>query len=148
MKLIDIHSPQDIKPLGIDDLKDLAKQMRAAIINYTSTIGGHVGPNLGDVEALIGVHYVFDAPKDKIVIDVSHQDFVHKMLTGRAQYYLDKSMFTHIGEFTDPKESPEYDIFYAGHTSPSISLAFGLAKARSLKKKKTATLLPLSVTVL
>lgn len=134
MKLIDIHSPQDIKPLGIDDLKDLAKQMRAAIINYTSTIGGHVGPNLGDVEALIGVHYVFDAPKDKIVIDVSHQDFVHKMLTGRAQYYLDKSMFTHIGEFTDPKESPEYDIFYAGHTSPSISLAFGLAKARSLKK--------------
>lgn len=135
MKLIDIHSPQNIKPLGIDDLKDLAKQMRAAIINYTSTIGGHVGPNLGDVEALIGVHYVFDAPKDKIVIDVSHQDFVHKMLTGRAQYYLDKSMFTHIGEFTDPKESPEYDIFYAGHTSPSISLAFGLAKARSLKKK-------------
>lgn len=135
MKLIDIHSPQDIKPLGIDDLKDLAKPMRAAIINYTSTIGGHVGPNLGDVEALIGVHYVFDAPKDKIVIDVSHQDFVHKMLTGRAQYYLDKSMFTHIGEFTDPKESPEYDIFYAGHTSPSISLAFGLAKARSLKKE-------------
>lgn len=88
MKLIDIHSPQDIKPLTIDDLKDLAKQMRAAIINYTSTIGGHVGPNLGDVEALIGVHYVFDAPKDKIVIDVSHQDFVHKMLTGRAQYYF------------------------------------------------------------
>ena len=74
MKLIDIHSPQDIKPLGIDDLKDLAKQMRAAIINYTSTIGGHVGPNLGDVEALIGVHYVFDAPKDKIVIDVSGED--------------------------------------------------------------------------
>ena len=134
MKLIDIHSPQDIKPLGIDDLKNLAKQMRAAIINYTSTIGGHVGPNLGDVEALIGVHYVFDAPKDKIVIDVSHQDFVHKMLTGLAQYYLYKSMFTHIGEFTDPKESSEYDIFYAGHTSPSISLAFGLAKARSLKK--------------
>ena len=63
MKLIDIHSPQDIKPLTIDDLKDLAKQMRAAIINYTSTIGGHVGPNLGDVEALIGVHYVFDARK-------------------------------------------------------------------------------------
>ena len=80
MKLIDIHSPQDIKPLTIDDLKDLAKQMRAAIINYTSTIGGHVGPNLGDVEALIGVHYVFDAPKDKIVIDVSHQDFVLDIL--------------------------------------------------------------------
>lgn len=126
MKLIDIHSPQDIKPLTIDDLKDLAKQMRAAIIK-------HVGPNLGDVEALIGVHYVFDAPKDKIVIDVSHQDFVHKMLTGRAQYYLDKSKFTEIGEFTDPNESPEYDIFYAGHTSPSISLAFGLAKARRLQ---------------
>ena len=94
MKLIDIHSPQDIKPLTIDDLKDLAKQIRAAIINYTSTIGGHVGPNLGDV---------------------------------------DKSKFTEIGEFTDPNESPEYDIFYAGHTSPSISLAFGLAKARRLQ---------------
>lgn len=136
MKLIDIHSPQDIKPLSVDELKDLASQMRTAIINYTATIGGHVGPNLGDVEALIALHYVFDAPKDKIVIDVSHQDFVHKMLTGRAVYYLEKDKFRDIGEFTDPKESPEYDIFYAGHTSPSISLAFGLAKARELKKEK------------
>ena len=119
MKLIDIKSPKDIKNLSIDELKDLASQMRSAIVNYTSTIGGHVGPNLGDVEALIALHYVFDAPKDKLVIDVSHQDFVHKMLTGRA----------------DPKESPEYDLFYAGHTSPSISLSFGLAKARALKKQ-------------
>ena len=85
--------------------------MRAAIINYTSTIGGHVGPNLGDVEALIGVHYVFDAPKDKIVIDVSHQDFVHKMLTGRAQYYLDKSKFTEIGEFTVADECNNIEVF-------------------------------------
>ena len=135
MKLINIKSPKDIKNLSIDELKDLASQMRSAIVNYTSTIGGHVGPNLGDVEALIALHYVFDAPKDKLVIDVSHQDFVHKMLTGRAKYYLEKDKFRDIGEFTDPKESPEYDLFYAGHTSPSISLSFGLAKARALKKQ-------------
>ena len=135
MKLIDIKSPKDIKNLSIDELKDLASQMRSAIVNYTSTIGGHVGPNLGDVEALIALHYVFDAPKDKLVIDVSHQDFVHKMLTGRAKYYLEKDKFRDIGEFTDPKESPEYDLFYAGHTSPSISLSFGLAKARALKNQ-------------
>ena len=135
MKLKDIHSPKDIKSLGIEELKDLTNQMRQAIVNYTATIGGHVSPNLGDVEALIGIHYVFDAPKDKIVIDVSHQDFVHKMLTGRAQYYLEKDKFKDIGEFTDPKESPDYDIFYAGHTSPSVTLAFGLAKARALKRE-------------
>ena len=131
MKLIDIHSPQDIKPLTIDDLKDLAKQMRAAIINYTSTIGGHVGPNLGDVEALIGVHYVFDAPKDKIVIDVSHQDFVHKMLTGRVDAFLDEAKYDDVSGYSEPSESA-HDFFCIGHTSTSVSLACGLAKARDL----------------
>lgn len=135
MKLIDVKSPKDIKNLSLDELKDLAQQMREAILNYTSAIGGHVGPNLGDVEALLALHYVFDAPKDKVVIDVSHQDFVHKMLTGRAKYFVDPSLYKEISEYTDPKECPEYDLFYAGHTSPSVSLSFGLAKARELKNE-------------
>ena len=134
MKLIDIKSPQDLKPLSISELEDLGRQMREATLKYTSAVGGHVGPNLGDIEAVLALHYVFDAPKDKIVFDVSHQDFAHKMLTGRAKYFLDPSLYESFSEYTDPKESPEYDIFYAGHTSPSASLCFGLAKARDLKK--------------
>lgn len=132
MELKDIKSPQDIKKLPLSELKDLASQMRSAILYRTSSIGGHVSPNLGDVEAMMAMHYVFDAPKDKIVIDVSHQDFPHKMLTGRAYGFLSQEGFNIIGEYTDPKESPEYDLFYAGHTSPALSLATGLAKAREL----------------
>ena len=133
MYLEKIQSPEDVKKLDVEQLKVLAGEMRQALIQKLSVHGGHVGPNLGMVEATIAMHYVFDSPKDKMVFDVSHQSYCHKMLTGRAQYYLDKSKFTEIGEFTDPNESPEYDIFYAGHTSPSISLAFGLAKARRLQ---------------
>ncbi|MCH5217932.1 MAG: 1-deoxy-D-xylulose-5-phosphate synthase [Muribaculaceae bacterium] len=133
MELKDIKSPQDIKNLDIATLEDLAGQMRKAILNRTSQIGGHVGPNLGAVETIIAMHYVFDAPKDKLVYDVSHQAFSHKMLTGRADGYLYKEDFAKVGEYTDPKESPEYDIFYAGHTSPALSLCVGLAKARDLK---------------
>lgn len=132
MKLTDIHSPQDIKTLSVDALADIAEQMRAATLGRCAAIGGHVGPNLGDAESVIALHYVFDAPKDKIVFDVSHQDFPHKMLTGRADGFLTPEGYRKIGEYTDPKESPEYDLFYAGHTSPSISLAVGLAKARQL----------------
>lgn len=136
MELKDIKSPKDIKGLDIAALEDLASQMRAAVLNRTSQIGGHVGPNLGSVEAIIAMHYVFDAPEDKLVYDVSHQAFPHKMLTGRADGYLYKEDFSKVGEYTDPKESPEYDIFYAGHTSPALSLCVGLAKARDLKKEK------------
>ena len=89
MKLEDIKSPRDIKGLDIKELEDLAAQMREAILNRTSQIGGHVGPNLGSVEAIIALHYVFDAPEDKLVYDVSHQAFPHKMLTGRADGYPD-----------------------------------------------------------
>lgn len=136
MKLQDIKSPADIKGLGISDLEDLASQMRAAILNRTSQIGGHVGPNLGSVESIIALHYVFDAPTDQLVYDVSHQAFPHKMLTGRADGYLFRDDFAKVGEYTDPKESPEYDLFYAGHTSPALSLSVGLAKARDLKKER------------
>ena len=134
MKLIDIKSPRDIKGLDIPTLEDLAHQIREGVINRTSKIGGHVGPNLGSVEIIMAMHYVFDAPRDQLVYDVSHQAFPHKMLTGRAYGYLIPEDFDKVGEYTDPKESPEYDIFYAGHTSPALSLCVGLAKARDLKK--------------
>lgn len=136
MELDKIKSPADIKGLNYQELESIADQMRQAILNRTSQIGGHVGPNLGSVEAILGMHYVFDAPVDKLVYDVSHQSFPHKMLTGRVDGYLYRQDFAKVGEYTDPKESPEYDIFYAGHTSPALSLCVGLAKARDLKGDK------------
>ena len=136
MNIKDIKSPADIKGLSVAELDDIAAQMRDAILRRTAAIGGHVGPNLASVESIIAMHYVFDAPKDKIVFDVSHQDFVHKMLTGRVDGFIDPSAFGKIGEYIDPKESPEYDLFYAGHTSPSLSLSVGLAKARELLGEK------------
>lgn len=136
MELENIKSPADIKELNIKQLEEIAEQMRQAVLNRTSQIGGHVGPNLGSVEAIIAMHYVFNAPTDKLVYDVSHQAFPHKMLTGRVDGYLYRENFSKVGEYTDPKESPEYDIFYAGHTSPALSLSVGLAKARDLKNDK------------
>ena len=132
MKLQDIKSPADIKGLSIAELEDLASQMREGVLNRTSQIGGHVNPNLGAVEIITAMHYVFNAPVDQLVFDVSHQAFAHKMLTGRADGYLNPDDFYNVDEYTYPPESPEYDIFYAGHTSPSISLCAGLAKAREL----------------
>ena len=134
MELQDIKSPKDIKSLNFQELEHIATQMREAVLNRTSQIGGHVGPNLGSVETIIAMHYVFDAPKDKLVYDVSHQAFPHKMLTGRVDGYLYHEDFPKVGEYTSPVESPEYDLFYAGHTSPALSLCVGLAKARDLKK--------------
>ena len=133
MELENIKSPKDIKGLGYEELEHIAEQMRQAVLNRTSQIGGHVGPNLGSVETIIAMHYVFDAPKDKLVYDVSHQAFPHKMLTGRVDGYLYREDFPKVGEYTSPVESPEYDLFWAGHTSPALSLCVGLAKARDLK---------------
>lgn len=136
MELQDIKSPKDIKGLSNEELEKIAGQMREAVLNRTSQIGGHVGPNLGAVEAIIAMHYVFDAPTDRLVYDVSHQAFAHKMLTGRVDGYLYREDFDKVGEYTEPRESPEYDLFYAGHTSPALSLCVGLAKARDLKGEK------------
>lgn len=133
MELENIKSPADIKGLSYEELEHIASQMREAVLNRTSQIGGHVGPNLGSVETIIGMHYVFEAPKDKLVYDVSHQAFPHKMLTGRVDGYLYREDFNKVGEYTSPVESPEYDLFWAGHTSPALSLCVGLAKARNLK---------------
>ena len=133
MLLEKIQSPKDVKVLSMDQLHELAKEIRDGILNRDSNIGGHVGPNLGIVETTIAMHYVFNCPEDKFVFDVSHQSYPHKMLTGRAFGYYDNSRFQEISGYSSPAESPEYDQFELGHTSTSISLASGLQKARDIK---------------
>lgn len=135
MYLEKINNPKDLKTLNIEELKKLADEMRAALLKRLSKTGGHVGPNLGMVEAVIALHYVFDSPKDKFVFDVSHQSYPHKMLTGRKDAYLFEEHFHDVSGYTNPEES-EHDMFNVGHTSTSISLACGLAKARDLKGDK------------
>ncbi len=131
--LNNIHSPEDIRKMNIDQLTELAAQMRATLMHKLSAHGGHVGPNLGMVEAIIALHYVFDTPADKIVFDVSHQSYVHKMLTGRMQAFTDPAHYDDVTGYTNPHENPDYDLFSIGHTSTSISLAAGLAKARDIE---------------
>ena len=131
MYLEQIHSPADIKGYTPEQRRALAAEMRAVLITRASCIGGHIGPNLGVIEATIALHTVFDAPTDKIIYDVSHQCYPHKMLTGRADAYLDPAHYGEVSGFTNTEESP-YDHFNIGHTSTSISLATGLAKARDL----------------
>ena len=129
-----IQSPADLKGLSLAELKTVADETRAAVLNRVSKHGGHVGPNLGFVEATMALHYVFDAPKDKFVFDVSHQCYPHKVLTGRASGFLGEvSEMNAISGYSSPAESPEYDNFEVGHTSTSISLATGLQKARDIK---------------
>lgn len=130
--LNEIHSPKDLKKLNLDQMKQLASEIRTLILEKDSVEGGHLGPDLGIVETTIAYHYVFDAPKDKIVWDVSHQTYPHKMLTGRAIGWLDPEHYEDVTPYTNPDESP-YDYFAIGHTSTSIALATGLAKARDLK---------------
>ena len=131
MYLETITSPADIKYYTAAQRSALAQEMRDALIRRTSIAGGHIGPNLGIVEATIALHTVFDSPRDKIVFDVSHQCYPHKMLTGRAAAYIDEAQYGAVSGFTNTDESP-HDIFNIGHTSTSISLATGLAKARDL----------------
>ena len=133
INLNDIHSPADIRHFDLDGLKSLAAEMRSALMRRLSARGGHVGPNLGMVEATIALHYVFDTPTDKIVFDVSHQSYPHKMLTGRMQAYTDPAHYGDVTGFTDPKENPDYDLFSIGHTSTALALASGLAKARDIE---------------
>ena len=132
MYLEKINSPEDIKQYTAQDRKKLAEEMRQAIIQRVSVHGGHLGPDLGFVEASIALHTVFNSPEDKIVFDVSHQCYPHKMLTGRSQAYLSPEHYDDISGYTNPDES-EHDFFNVGHTSTSLSLASGLAKARDLK---------------
>ncbi|EOS7779770.1 1-deoxy-D-xylulose-5-phosphate synthase [Enterococcus hirae] len=129
-----INGPTEVKKLTIDEMSELATEMREKILQKNSAIGGHVGPNLGVVELTIAFHHVFDSPKDKIVWDVSHQSYGHKLLTGRKNGFEEGS-YHEISGYSNQHES-EHDYFTVGHTSTSISLAVGLAKARDLKQEK------------
>ena len=133
MYLENINGPEDLKRLSVDELKKLAKEIRTALIDKTSAVGGHIASNLGLVELTMAMHYVFDSPRDKFIFDVSHQCYVHKMLTGRAYAYIDPDKYgeVRVSGFTNPEES-EHDFFRTGHAATSISLACGMAKARNL----------------
>lgn len=130
-----IASPADVKKMDKESLKALAAEIRTALINKISHCGGHLAPNLGIVEATIALHYVFESPKDKIVYDVSHQSYTHKILTGRAEAFLDPDKYWSVTGYTEPCES-EHDHFMIGHTSTSVSLALGLATARDVLGEK------------
>lgn len=130
-----VDSPEDVKKLSKKEMEALAQDIRNGILKRVNTIGGHLGPDLGIVEATIAMHYVFDSPKDKIVFDVSHQVYPHKMLTGRKAGFFDPEMYSKITGYSNPAESP-HDHFVIGHTSTSVSLATGLAKARDVKNEK------------
>ncbi|MDD3420113.1 MAG: 1-deoxy-D-xylulose-5-phosphate synthase N-terminal domain-containing protein, partial [Candidatus Gastranaerophilales bacterium] len=131
-KILDkIDQPKDVKELSISEMNELSTEIREAIMNRVNNIGGHLGPDLGIVEATIAMHYVFDSPIDKFVFDVSHQCYPHKILTGRKEGYTNPEKFHTVAGYSNPNES-EHDFFTIGHTSTSVSLAVGLAKARDL----------------
>ena len=130
-----INTSQDLKSLSVEEMKILSGEIRELIMKKVNTTGGHLGPNLGIVEATIALHYVFNTPKDKLVFDVSHQCYPHKILTGRKEGFTDPDKYLKYTGYTAPEES-EYDLFKIGHTSTSVSLAVGLAKARDLKGGK------------
>lgn len=131
--LSSIHTPADVHALSAQQLRDLCLEIRATLLDYGKQHGGHIGSNLGVVELTVALHRVFDSPRDRFIFDVSHQSYVHKMLTGRAEAYLDQSRFDEVTGFTNPLES-EHDSFVLGHTGTSISLACGLAKTRDMQR--------------
>ncbi|MFV0558753.1 MAG: 1-deoxy-D-xylulose-5-phosphate synthase [Enterococcus sp.] len=127
-----ISNPNDLKNLTKEELQAVVNEARTALLNKISQKGGHSGPNLGMVEMTVALHTVFNSPTDKLIFDVSHQTYIHKMLTGRAQAFLAAEHFQDVSGYTNPKES-DHDLFTVGHTSTSLSLASGVAKARDLK---------------
>ena len=135
MYLETITSPADIKDYTAEQRRVLAQEMRDALLKRASIHSGHFGPDFGIIEAIIALHTVFDSPTDKIVYDVSHQCYPHKMLTGRVEAYIDEDKYGEVSGYTNPEESP-HDFFNVGHTSTSISLASGLAKARDLAGRR------------
>lgn len=132
MILETINSPEDIKRLNSKQLQTLADETRHYLLQKVSEHGGHVGPNLGMVEATVALHYVFNSPKDKFIFDVSHQSYPHKILTGRKEAFMDARHYDDVSGYSEPSESA-HDHFVIGHTSTSISLACGMAKARDLQ---------------
>ena len=126
-----VNSPADLKSLSVAELETLADDIRAVLIKKVNETGGHMGPNLGFLEATIALHTVFDSPKDKIVFDVSHQCYTHKILTGRKDAFGQLRQFGGISGFLKPSESI-HDACITGHASSSISVAQGMAHARTL----------------
>ena len=135
MLLDRVNYPKDLKSFSLEELTKLCSEIREILIKKILKVGGHLGPNLGMAEATVALHYVFDAPKDQFIFDVSHQCYIHKILTGRKDGFLDEKNYKKYTNFTNPDES-EYDLFKTGHCSSSIAFATGLAKARDLKKEK------------
>ena len=131
MILDKINSPVDVKKLSVNEMNSLADEIREALFNRLTKIGGHFGPNFGFVEATIAMHYVFNSPTDKFVFDVSHQSYTHKILTGRKAGYIDDTRFAEDSGYSNPEES-KHDFFNIGHTSTSVALALGLAKGRDI----------------
>ena len=136
MILENISGPQDLKKLTIEELHTLVDETRTVLLEKISSHGGHSGPNLGMVEMTVALHHVFDSPVDKIIFDVSHQAYIHKMLTGRQKAFIDPKHYDDVSGYTNPKES-EHDLFTIGHTSTSLSLASGILHARDLKNEKS-----------
>ena len=136
MILENILGPQDLKKLTIEELHTLTDETRTVLLEKISSHGGHSGPNLGMVEMTVALHHVFDSPVDKIIFDVSHQTYIHKMLTGRQKAFIDPKHYDDVSGYTNPKES-EHDLFTIGHTSTSLSLASGILHARDLKNEKS-----------
>ena len=136
MILENISGPQDLKKLTIEELQTLADETRTVLLEKISSHGGHSGPNLGMVEMTVALHHLFDSPVDKIIFDVSHQTYIHKMLTGRQKAFIDPKHYDDVSGYTNPKES-EHDLFTIGHTSTSLSLASGILHARDLKNEKS-----------
>lgn len=136
MILENISGPQDLKKLTMEELHKLADETRTVLLEKISSHGGHSGPNLGMVEMTVALHHVFDSPVDKIIFDVSHQTYIHKMLTGRQKAFMDPKHYDDVSGYTNPKES-EHDLFTIGHTSTSLSLASGILHARDLKNEKS-----------
>ena len=132
MYIENIKSPQDVKRLNYEQLNSMCDELRNALLEKLSAHGGHIAPNLGFLEATVALHYVFNSPDDKFVFDVSHQCYVHKMLTGRMEAFTNPEKYDLVSGYTEPSES-EHDLFIVGHTSTSVSLACGVAKARDLK---------------
>ena len=135
MILDKINSPADVKKLSVNEMNSLADEIREALFNRLTKIGGHFGPNFGFVEATIAMHYVFNSPTDKFVFDVSHQSYTHKILTGRKAGYIDDTRFAEDSGYSNPEES-KHDFFNIGHTSTSVALALGLAKGRDILGRK------------
>ncbi|MHB8989178.1 MAG: 1-deoxy-D-xylulose-5-phosphate synthase N-terminal domain-containing protein, partial [Desulfobulbia bacterium] len=127
-----INSPTDLKKLSVEQLETLAAEIRETIIQTVSQTGGHLAPCLGVVELTLAIHYVFDTPEDKVVWDVGHQAYTHKLITGRRKQFHTLRQYQGISGFPKRAESP-FDAFDTGHSSTSISASLGIATAKDLK---------------